>query len=104
MPNIPNFDIKDINFESLLQYLKINRGFDFSGYKRSTIMRRVVKQMQYLNIENFSDYQDYLEVHPDEFKALFNTILINVTSFFRDSSAWDYLAKDIIPNILRKKL
>ena len=98
--NLPH---KDVDFENLLQYLRINRGFDFTGYKRSTLMRRVTKQMQYLNIESFANYQDYLEVHPDEFKALFNNILINVTAFFRDPLAWEYLAKDIIPNILRNK-
>ncbi|MFO0141654.1 MAG: CheR family methyltransferase [Aphanizomenon sp.] len=94
---------KDIDFENLLQYLRINRGFDFTGYKRSTLMRRVTKQMETLNIDSFGNYQDYLEVHPDEFKNLFNTILINVTAFFRDSSAWDYLAKEIIPNIIKNK-
>ncbi|MBD1216264.1 MAG: PAS domain S-box protein [Aphanizomenon flos-aquae Clear-A1] len=94
---------KDLDFENLLQYLRINRGFDFTGYKRSTLMRRVTKQMETLNIDSFGNYQDYLEVHPDEFKNLFNTILINVTAFFRDSSAWDYLAKEIIPNIIKNK-
>lgn len=98
--NLPH---KDVDFENLLQYLRTNRGFDFTGYKRSTLMRRVSKQMQYLNIENFANYQDYLEVHPDEFKTLFNTILINVTAFFRDPLAWEYLAKEIIPNILKNK-
>lgn len=98
--NLPH---KDVDFENLLQYLRTNRGFDFTGYKRSTLMRRVTKQMQYLNIENFANYQDYLEVHPDEFKTLFNTILINVTAFFRDPLAWEYLAKEIIPNIIKNK-
>jgi len=94
---------KDLDFENLLQYLRINRGFDFTGYKRSTLMRRVLKEMETLNIDSFVNYQDYLEVHPDEFRNLFNTILINVTAFFRDSSAWEYLAKEIIPNIIKNK-
>jgi two-component system CheB/CheR fusion protein len=94
---------KDLDFENLLQYLRINRGFDFTGYKRSTLMRRVIKEMETLNIDSFVNYQDYLEVHPDEFKNLFNTILINVTAFFRDSSAWEYLAKEIIPDIIKNK-
>ena len=94
---------KDLDFENLLQYLRINRGFDFTGYKRSTLMRRVIKEMETLNIDSFVNYQDYLEVHPDEFKNLFNTILINVTAFFRDTSAWDYLAKEIIPDIIKNK-
>ena len=40
--------------------------------------------MQMVKVGSFADYVDYLEVHPEEFALLFNTILINVTSFFRD--------------------
>ena len=91
------------DFEALLNYIRFSRGFDFTGYKRSSLMRRVQKRMQAVEIESYTDYMDYLEVHPQEFVHLFNTILINVTSFFRDSSAWDYLAKEIIPQILARK-
>ena len=86
-------------FESLLEYLKKSRAFDFTGYKRSSLMRRVDKRLQMLEIETYSDYGDYLEVHPDEFAQLFNTILINVTAFFRDPAAWQYLQEEIIPKI-----
>jgi len=54
-------------------------------------------------IKNYADYIDYLEVHPEEFMQLFNTILINVTSFFRDQPAWDFLAERTIPEIIRGK-
>ncbi len=91
------------HFEALLKYIRLSRGFDFTGYKRPTLMRRVPKRMQAVEIESYTDYMDYLEVHPQEFAYLFNTILINVTSFFRDSSAWDYLAKEIIPQIMARK-
>jgi two-component system CheB/CheR fusion protein len=87
------------NVEALLEYLKSNRGFDFTGYKRPSLMRRISRRMQLVGVESFGDYQDYLEVHPEEFPALFNTILINVTSFFRDPPAWDYLAGEVIPRI-----
>jgi two-component system CheB/CheR fusion protein len=90
-------------FEALLEYLKHNRGFDFSGYKRSSLRRRVSKRMQALKIERYSDYLDYLEVHPEEFALLFNTILINVTAFFRDTAAWDFLATDVIPALIAEK-
>ena len=91
------------DFEALLDYLKRNRGFDFTGYKQNSIMRRVQKRMQVIGIESYGDYIDYLEVHPDEFAQLFNTILINVTSFFRDTPAWEYLAQTVIPRILAGK-
>ncbi|WP_375504386.1 CheR family methyltransferase [uncultured Nostoc sp.] len=94
---------RDPQFENLLVYLRQSRGFDFTGYKRSTLMRRVCKRMQSLTVENFGDYLDYLEVDPEEFNYLFNTILINVTAFFRDSSAWEYLAEQVLPNLIKNK-
>lgn len=94
---------KDPHFENLLEYLKEHRGFDFTDYKRASLMRRVNKRMREVDIEDYEAYQDYLEVHPDEFTDLFNTILINVTSFFRDPEAWAYLADEIIPEILEQK-
>jgi two-component system, chemotaxis family, CheB/CheR fusion protein len=93
----------DQNFEALLEYLRQNRGFDFTGYKRPTLMRRVSKRMQDIHVETFENYVDYLEVHPEEFSHLFDTILINVTTFFRDTAAWEYLGSEIIPRILAAK-
>jgi len=93
----------DPQLENLLQYIKSNRGFDFSGYKRASLSRRIRKRMQIISVENYSDYLDYLEVHPDEFVELFNTILINVTSFFREPKAWEYITNEIIPQIISKR-
>jgi len=90
-------------FEALLKYLKQNRGFDFTGYKRSSLQRRVGKRLQFLRLEHYADYVDYLEVHPEEFVKLFNTILINVTAFFRDAPAWEFLSAEVIPALLAEK-
>src|SRR5262247_1237351 len=86
--------------EPLLDYLKATRGFDFTAYKRSSLMRRIQKRLQALNLGSYEQYQTHLEAHPEEFGLLFNTILINVTSFFRDPEAWDYLVSQIVPRIL----
>ncbi len=93
----------DPEFEALLEYIKHNRGFDFTGYKRPSLMRRVQVRMQNADIQTYGDYTDYLEVHPEEFSYLFNTILINVTSFFRDRAVWDCLEKDVVPKIVARK-
>ena len=90
-------------FIALLDYIKKNRGFDFTNYKTPSLIRRIRLRMKEINLDSYSDYMDYLAVQPGEFNYLFNTILINVTSFFRDRCAWDYLASDIIPLIVDKK-
>jgi two-component system CheB/CheR fusion protein len=94
---------RDPAFESLLEFLKATRSFDFTGYKRTTLMRRVQKRMQALEVETFDAYRDCLELHPDEYEALFDTILINVTSFFRDPEAWRVLNDEFIPALLERK-
>ena len=93
----------DRDFEALLAFLKRNRGFDFTGYKHVSLARRVDKRMQVVNVPGYAEYLDYLEVHPEEFAALFNTILINVTSFFRDENSWAYLASDVLPDLIARK-
>jgi two-component system CheB/CheR fusion protein len=90
-------------FAPLLNYLKRARGFDFTNYKPTGLARRFQKRMELLGIDGYSHYMDFLEVHPEEFEHLFNTILINVTGFFRDPGAWDYVASTIVPNVLSQK-
>jgi two-component system CheB/CheR fusion protein len=91
---------QNFEFENLLSYLKNQRGFDFTGYKRTTLRRRINKRMQALQVEKYEDYIDYLEVHPDEFTPLFNSILINVTGFYRDTEPWQFVEGEIIPRLL----
>ncbi|MGI5240930.1 CheR family methyltransferase [Dactylosporangium sp. CA-139066] len=91
------------DFEALLVYLKEARGFDFTGYKRSSLTRRVGRRMAQLPVADHAEYLDYLQVHPDEFTALFNTILINVTGFFRDPDAWAALARTVLPALLAEQ-
>ncbi len=90
-------------FHALIDFIKQSRGFDFTGYKPNSLMRRVRKRMQTVNLEQFSDYADYLEVHPEEFVFLFNTVLINVTAFSRDPLVWDFLTQEVVPKIIENK-
>ena len=53
----------DPAFEALLEHLKASRGFDFTGYKRSSLMRRVDRRMAQVGIASYADYLDHLELH-----------------------------------------
>ena len=90
----------DQEFDELLLMLKETRGFDFTGYKRSTLMRRIQRRMDAHGLGSLSEYRDYLELEPDEFTRLFDSLLINVTGFFRDSLAWQALRQEILPDLL----
>ncbi|OMC31333.1 chemotaxis protein CheR [Mycobacterium colombiense] len=93
----------DEAFEALLRYMRDSRGFDFTGYKRTSLMRRVRHRMDQAGYTAFDEYLDFLQASSDEFTALFNTILINVTSFFRDPDAWEFVSADVIPRLLAER-
>ena len=60
----------DQEFDELLLMLKETRGFDFTGYKRSTLMRRIRRRMDARGLTSLSEYRDYLELEPEEFTRL----------------------------------
>ncbi len=93
-------DNTDLGFESVLLYLKEARGFDFTGYKRTSLSRRVQRRMAQVGIDDYGEYIDHLQVNADEFAALFNVLLINVTSFLRDPEAWQHLGQKVLPDLL----
>jgi two-component system, chemotaxis family, CheB/CheR fusion protein len=94
---------EDHDFERLLDYIRTSRRFDFTGYKRASLVRRVTTRMKAVGIDTFADYLDFLQVDSGEFTGLFDTILINVTGFLRDPPAWDALASEVIPGLLASK-
>jgi two-component system CheB/CheR fusion protein len=93
----------DPAFEALLDFLTRSRGFDFSSYKPASLERRMRRRIETAGCASFGDYLDYLEVHPEEYEELFNALLINVTEFFRDAPAWDYLRQEALPALLAEK-
>jgi two-component system, chemotaxis family, CheB/CheR fusion protein len=96
-------DEVDPAFEELLNFIKEERGFDFTGYKRPSLLRRIGKRMDTVGIEAYDQYLDRLQADPDEFTHLFDTILINVTSFFRDPAVWDMIGLEILPRVFALK-
>ncbi|RHW17534.1 PAS domain S-box protein [Sphingomonas gilva] len=87
-------------FETLLQHIQESRGLDFRGYKRTSLKRRITLRMEAIGVDQFSAYQAHLEADPGEFENLLNTVLINVTSFFRDAAAWEVLKEQVVPQVI----
>jgi two-component system CheB/CheR fusion protein len=90
----------DGELEELLVYLRSTRGFDFTQYKRTSLTRRIRRRLADTGRETYGAYLDLLEAEPAEFNALLDTVLINVTSFFRDAEFWDVVRERIIPELL----
>jgi len=87
-------------FRDLLEMLSKTYNFDFREYKEASLARRIKARMAQVRIDGFAAYVEFVTQHQDEHVALFNTILINVTGFFRDPEAWNVLKTDVIPRIV----
>ena len=87
----------------IIAHVHVRTGHDFSQYKRATLLRRIQRRMQIYGVSTLDAYLDSLRQNPVEATALFNDILIGVTSFFRDREAWEELATQVIPKIIQDK-
>ncbi|MEH1842875.1 MAG: CheR family methyltransferase [Nostoc sp.] len=83
--------------------LRTRTGVDFTLYKPTTLDRRIQRRMLLYKLENLEDYAQYLQAHPNEVQALYEEILIHVTSFFRDPEAFEYLKTQVFPSISQNK-
>ena len=74
---------------------------DFTFYKPSTVTRRIERRMTINQTDDIRDYVAYLSNNPGEAMALYQELLIGVTSFFRDPDAFDCLAQYGLPEIFK---
>src|SRR5206468_1331502 len=79
--------VADPSFEQLLEYVRDTRGFDFTAYKRPSLQRRFKRRLDAVGAKDFTAYREVLDENEGEYQQLFDTILINVTGFFRDAEA-----------------
>jgi two-component system CheB/CheR fusion protein len=75
-------------------------GVDFAHYKWSTLYRRITRRMVFQQVESLGDYVSLLQRVPAEAQALYQDILINVTSFFRDNDAYEALKTQVFPRLI----
>lgn len=91
------------DMQKILLLVRRATGMDFSYYKRNTVERRVARRMVLHRIESLRHYARYLQQTPGEAEALFEDLLINVTSFFRDPSVFETLRTVIFPRLLQQR-
>ena len=89
--------------EEILQVLRQVTGADFTHYKQSTIRRRILRRMALARMERLADYVVHLKANRAEVEALYDDVLINVTSFFRDPTAFKALQKRVFPAMMRRR-
>lgn len=98
-----DFEISEEGLSGILGLIAGTLPFDFTNYKRPTLLRRVKRRMGQYNFKKITEYYEYLQKKPEEVKLLANDFLISVTSFFRDPEAFEIIEKTVIPDLLNHK-
>jgi two-component system CheB/CheR fusion protein len=88
---------------AVLRVLRAATGVDFTQYKAASIRRRIARRMLLQKIDNMATYLRHLRQTPDETKALYDDILIQVTGFFRDPEGFEALTQSVLPSLLKER-
>ena len=92
---------QDSSLNTIFQLIRKSTGVDFTHYRHTTIRRRIQRRMIVHKIDSLPRYVKYVQQNPAELKALYQDMLINVTSFFRNPALFDTLESRIFPAILK---
>ncbi len=101
--DVPVAPEADHDLEALLEYLRDVRAFDFTGYERADLVRRIDRHIEKVGADGYGAYTSVLEANPGEFAELFDTILVDVTGFLRDNEAWEFVASEILPAMVAER-
>lgn len=91
------------HLDDLCRVLRSAVGHDFSGYKRTTLVRRVERRMHVLGLDSGRAYLARVRADKAECEALFRDLLINVTRFFRDAELYEVLRERAVEPLLRNR-
>ena len=88
---------------AITQLLRERSGHDFTDYKRATVLRRIERRMQVTRQPTLPAYAVFLRDHPQEPTLLLQDMLISVTNFFRDRTAFDALERILIEELFEDR-
>ncbi len=91
--------VEENSLKKIFILLRNKVGHDFSQYRKSTVKRRIERRLAINQIEGLENYVRFLQMNPLEIEELFHDLLIGVSSFFRDSKAFESVAEKVIKNL-----
>jgi len=99
----PEDEFSEKDILDILRHIEIETGVDLRNYKRGTIRRRLLNRLLLHGSDSFMEYKKHILSDEIEIASLLDNFLINVTSFFRDSEAFDLIEHVVIPKIVDQK-
>jgi len=92
--------VEPSTLKNIINVLDQQFDYDFTDYKRPTLLRRTQRRMSLRNVSGFEEYAKLVREDDKEAAALFRDLMINVSCFFRDREAWEVLAREVIDPLI----
>jgi chemotaxis methyl-accepting protein methylase len=92
---------EDRAFQELLEKIAQESGFRCASYKERCLRRRIAVRLRARGVHAFADYARLLDGDPHEWERLLDALTINVTKLFRDPTAFEALARTVVPALWR---
>jgi len=102
-PGEPVLPEEEQAFAQILRLLRQKMGVDMTAYKPTMLKRRIQRRMAGQQMESFAQYLSALRDQQVEVEALYQDILIGVTSFFRNPSTYSRLTHEVFGSLLEPK-
>lgn len=94
-----NHRIEDVEVNLLLHTLNERYGYDFTGYARASLKRRLLDLMSYFDLDHLSQLIPIMLYDEAVAQTVINSISVGVSGFFRDPFVWEHLRKNILPQL-----
>lgn len=88
----------------IIDKIKRDKGFDLSGYRESTLSRRIERRMQFDGAKSLEEYMRMIDRDYHLYWRLVSDFFIGVTDFFRDKEIWDIMREQVLPQVISSKL
>lgn len=97
-----NSNLSDDIFNKIKNLIYKKIGVDLKDSKKTMVKSRLLKRLRVLQLDSFEKYCEYLNNNSDELIILYNLLTTNVTHFFREKHHFDYLKKNVLPDIEKR--
>ena len=98
-PDSPNLSVKE---ESVLRWLFEQAGLEFNAYRGETLKRRIPACLRATRMESLWHLRLAVQRNPQLLQLVMSTLLIGITSFFRDPQVYVALAEQVLPELYRR--
>jgi chemotaxis protein methyltransferase CheR len=92
-----------MNFDQFLRQVCPLLGLEWRKYRRRSARHRVQRRIREIGLHDLDSYLDLLRINSEEAEGLADLMRITISRFFRDSSCWKQLAREVLPTIIMEK-